>query len=137
MSRKDRYPRPRIDYALNTILGPRYFSSLDVRSSYWQVRLPESVKQKTGFVPPDGPSQFNEMTFVLCNTPATFERMRDCASGDEIACLCCLDDIIGFPFTFEQHLERSSEILSSIAKACNSIQKSAISKCKAIVCLDI
>ena len=39
VTRKDSYPLPRIDDALDYIGGSSWFSSLDLRSGYWQVEL--------------------------------------------------------------------------------------------------
>lgn len=102
VTRKDSYPMPRIDDALDTLQGAKYYSSLDLRSGYWQIPMSESDKQKTAFVTPDGLFEFNVMPFGLCNAPATFERTIDSILRGLKwrTCLCYLDDVIIFSSTF-------------------------------------
>lgn len=77
ITRKDVYPLPRIDDALDCLHGAEFFSSLDLRSGYWQVPVAECDRPKTAFVIPDGLFEFYVTPFGLCNAPATFERMMD------------------------------------------------------------
>lgn len=102
ITQKDVYPMPRIDDALDCLQGAEYFSSLDLRSSYWQIPLRESEKEKTAFATPDGLYEFNVMEFGVCNAPATFEQMLETAlrSLKWKTCFCYLDDIVIFLSTF-------------------------------------
>lgn len=119
ITRKDVYPMPRIDDALDTLQGAEYFSSLDLRSGYWQIPMHEDDKEKTAFATPDGLYEFNVMPFGLCNAPATFERMIDTVLRGLKwkTCLCYLDDIVIFSTTFDQHLQRLDEVLSCLSNA--------------------
>ena len=63
----------RIDDSLNSLSGQAWFSTLDLASGYWQVRLSENAKPKTAFATHSGLFQFAVMPFGLCNAPATFE----------------------------------------------------------------
>ena len=49
VTKKDSYPLPRIDESLETLAGNKWFSTLDLRSGYWQVRLDSDDKEKTAF----------------------------------------------------------------------------------------
>lgn len=75
VTNKDRYPLPRIDDDLDTLEGSKYFSSLDMKSVYWQIEVDYRDREKTAFVTSHGLYEFQVMPFGLCNAPATFERM--------------------------------------------------------------
>ena len=74
-AKKDAFPLPRIDDSLNSLNGQAWFSTLDLASVYWKVRLSENAKLKTAFATHPGLFQFAVMPFGLCNAPATFERL--------------------------------------------------------------
>ena len=48
---KDRYPLPRCEELLDQLGGAKYFSSLDLRSGYWQCKVADSDIEKTEFLP--------------------------------------------------------------------------------------
>ncbi|XP_029938440.1 uncharacterized protein LOC115381302 [Salarias fasciatus] len=73
VTKKDFYPLPRIDGALDYISGSSWFSSLSLHSSFWQVELALESRPKTVFTFGQGLWQFRVMPFGLCNAPATFE----------------------------------------------------------------
>src|SRR5436190_19038195 len=70
-------PLPRIDDTLDTLAGSTLFSTLDLKTGYWQVSLAPEDREKTAFTIGSGLWQFNVMPFGLCNVPATFERLMD------------------------------------------------------------
>ena len=65
VTRKDSYPLPRIDDALDYIAGSSWFSSLNWRSGYWQVELTPESHPKTAFSIGQGLWQFKVMPFGL------------------------------------------------------------------------
>ena len=79
MTRKDRYPLPRIDDSFDLLQGQQFFSTLDLQSGYWQIPVEEDDKEKTAFISPSGLFEFNVLTFGLCNGPVTFQRAMDSA----------------------------------------------------------
>ena len=129
MTRRDAYPLPRIDATLDALAGAQYFTTLDLASGYWQVELEEDAKKKTAFSTPFGHYEFNVMPFGLTNAPPTFQRLMDCvlAGISPEQCLIYLDDIIVFSQTFQEHLQRLSNVLKEIRKAGLKLQGS---KCK-------
>ncbi|UYV76724.1 K02A2.6-like, partial [Cordylochernes scorpioides] len=119
ITRKDVYPLPRIDDTLDSLRGASIFSTMDLKSGYWQIEVDEADREKTAFVTPDRLFEFRVMPFGLCNAPATFERIMDnLLRGLEwTICLCYLDDIIEFSKTMDEHLQRLEMVLSCFSKA--------------------
>ena len=71
---KDSYALPRIDDAIATLHGNKYFTSIDLNSGYWQIPMDQKDKGKTAFITDSGLWKFNVLSFGLTNAPATFQR---------------------------------------------------------------
>ena len=93
---KDTYLLPHIDETLNSLQGSQWFSSLDLKSRYWQVEIDEDSKPLTAFT--IGPVDFYEcdrMPFRLTNTPVTFKWLIKTCHGELNLnwCIIYLDDL--------------------------------------------
>ena len=71
------HPLPRIDDILDSLRDSKYFTTLDLRSGYWQISVDEHDRHKTAFATPNGLYEFNRMPFGLSTAPATFQRTMD------------------------------------------------------------
>ena len=119
VTRKDAYPIPRIDETLDTLAGATFFSTLDLRSGYWQVEVDPGDREKTAFCTPEGLFEFNVMPFGLCNAPATFQRLMDSvlAGLHWRDCLVYIDDIVVVGKSFEEHLHNLQQVLERLRQA--------------------
>ena len=120
VTKKDAYAIPRIEEILDLMKGSKYFTLLDMRSSYHQVEVEENHKERTAFsVGPLGFYEWNRMPFGLTNAPATFQRlMESVLSGLHWKeCVVYLDDIIIYSDTFESHMERLKKVFQRLDSA--------------------
>ena len=104
--KKDPHPLPRIQEALESLVVAGHFSSLDLKSGFWQIKMEEASKQYTTFTVGNlGFFKCDCMPFGLCNVLATFQQlMQNCLSKlNLIYWLIYLDDIIVFLGTAEEH----------------------------------
>ena len=92
---------------MESLVGTRYFSTMDLKSGFWQVKMSEESHQYTAFmVGSMGMYKFLRMPYGLCNVPATFQHlMQNCLGELNLQfALIYLDDVIVYSRTQEDHL---------------------------------
>ena len=82
----------RIDDLLDMLLKSKFFTTLDLESDFWQVKMEPSSREKTAYVTHLGLYEFSVIGFGLVNAPLTFQQLMESVlvglSGEKINVLC-------------------------------------------------
>ena len=116
---KNSYPLPRVDELFDRLEGAKFFSKIDLRSGYHQIRIDPADVPKTAFRTRYGHFEFKVLPFGLTNAPATFmhlmhQTFRECLDS---FVLVFLDDILIYSKTLEEHKRHVSDVLSRLRAA--------------------
>ena len=106
-TKKDAFLLPRMQETMESMVGAWFFSTMDLKSGFWQVKMAKESQQYTFFtVGSMGIYELLRMLYRLCNALATFQRlMQNCLGELNLTyALIYLDDMIVFSRTEEDHL---------------------------------
>ena len=123
VTRQDAFPLPRIDDLLDQLGQSHYFSTLDLASGYWQIRVHPTSIPKTAFVTPQGSFEFRVMPFGLTNAPSVFQRLMERVlkdlnpedSPDFVSVY--INDVLVFSRTLDEHLQHLKLVISRLQNA--------------------
>jgi hypothetical protein len=126
---RNRYPLPRVDELFDQLQGARYFSKLDLRTGYWQIRIAAEDVAKTAFTSRHGHFEWLVLPMGLTNAPAEFMALMENTFRDELNkfVLVFLDDILVYSRTLEEHKEhlrvvlqrlREQKLFAKLSKCC-------------------
>ncbi|GJX04963.1 putative reverse transcriptase domain-containing protein [Tanacetum coccineum] len=115
---KNRYPLPRIDDLFDQLQWSQFFSKIDLRSGYHQLRVHEDDIPKTAFRTRYGHFEFTVMPFGLTNTPTIFIDLinRVCRPYLDNFMIVFIDDILIYSKTQEEHVEHLRLVLGLLKK---------------------
>lgn len=128
ITQKGTFPMPMIDELLDELADAKYFSKLDLRAGYHQIRMARGDEHKTAFQTHSGHYEYRVMSFGLTGAPATFQS----ATNDTLApvlrkfALVFFDDILIYSKDMHSHLLHLTEVLRLLA---DNQWKVKLSKC--------
>ena len=113
-TKKNKYPLPLISELLDKLKGARYYTKMDIRWGYNNIRMREGEEEKAAFITNRGLFEPLVMFFGLSNSPATFQMMMNDIFRDLILrgkVIVYLDDILVFTNTREEHRQVVRQVL--------------------------
>ena len=110
---ENRYPLPRIDDLFDQLQGSSFYSKIDLRSGYHQLRVREEDVAKTAFRTRYGHYEFLVMPFGLTNASAVFMDLmnRVCKPYLDKFIIVFINDILIYSKSREEHKQHLLLIL--------------------------
>ncbi|MCO5549203.1 hypothetical protein L7F22_002669 [Adiantum nelumboides] len=101
---KNKFPVPRIEDSFDKLQGSTYFSRIELKSGYHQIRIVDEDILKTAFCTTFGLYEYLVMPFGLTNAPATFNRVMERIFGPHYNFTgVFIDDVIIYSKSIEKY----------------------------------
>lgn len=110
---KNWFPLPIIEELIDELAGAQWFTSLDLRAGYHQIRMKPEDECKTSFKTHHGHYEFRVMSFGLTGAPATFQNTMNTVLAPVLrkGVLVFIDDILIYSETLEEHARLLKQVL--------------------------
>ncbi|XP_047978667.1 uncharacterized protein LOC125220549 [Salvia hispanica] len=131
----DHFPIPKADELFDELGQAKFFTKLDLRSGYHQIRMHDADVFKTAFRTHDGHFEFLVMPFGLTNAPSTFQAAMN-AIFQPLLRKCVIvffDDILVYNSSLADHCSHLTEVLNLLQKNQFFVKLSKCSFCSTTV----
>ena len=114
ITKRNNAPLPRSDEMFDRLGGARYFSKLDLKTGFHQIRVKPEYIEKTAFNTKYGQFEYLVMPMGLCNAPATFQTLMNQIFYDciDVFLVVYMDDLLIFSKDEESHYRNLETVLS-------------------------
>jgi hypothetical protein len=111
------WPMPHLFDALTRLGRSRYFSTLDMKSGYHQIKVADADQHKTAFVTPWACYEFLVVPFGIKTAPSHFMKVMELVLRGLPNVIAYLDDILVHSTTFEEHLNHLAAVFDRLRTA--------------------
>ena len=115
----DKYSIKSVEQCLEEVgtAGSSWFSCLDLRSGFWQLKLAESARPLTAFtIPGVGQFQYCVAPMGLAGSPASFSRLMDLVMKDMSNVITYIDDCLVHSASADTHVGHLRKALARFRK---------------------
>lgn len=113
----DKFPLPKLEDILDHLGNAKYFSTLDLQSSFHQIELTPESRTPTAFSTNNGQYHFKRLPFGLKISTNCFQRMLTVAlSGLQWQAFMYVDDIIVFGRNVKHHNSNLRQLFERLRK---------------------
>ena len=132
---KNKYPVPNVTDLFDRLSKAAFFTKLDLRSGYWQVRIAEGDEVKTVCVTQYGSFEFLIMPFGLISAPTTFCNLMSDVLYELYEFLdhfvvVYLDNIVVYSPTLADHVEHLKLVFSALRRNSFYVRKEKCEFCQ-------
>ena len=116
VTKVNQHPIPNIEDNLSQMSGSSFFSTIDLKSGFHQIRLTDEAQPKTAFITPIGQVQYTVLPLGLSGAPAEFQQRMEETFGPRLPDYISLffDDIITHSATFDDHLRHLEAVFDRL-----------------------
>lgn len=116
---RDNFPQPIIEQQIERLRDKNYFSKLDLKNAFFNVRVRKSDTKYLSFVTPTNQYEFLRAPFGFCNSPAAFNRFLNLIFNDLMeknVIILFMDDLLVTTLSFSEHISVLQDIFQRLTK---------------------